>query len=152
MNFKGDFFLGHPVLRQHLCHSHNYQQQFLDAVNAWGLTNITITFLTMAITNLLILSTTTSNLMTCTPGYYANTFAPASTFGHPASTFGFFNQVHSMSHTPNPETLNPCLLANRFVGPFCKKTMLAANVHSWILQWLRLLKQVSFFVLHRVKG
>ena len=35
----------------------------------------------------------TSNLMTCTPGYYANTFAPASTFGHPASTFGFFNQV-----------------------------------------------------------
>jgi len=33
-----------------------------------------------------------SNLMTCTPGYYANTFAPASTFGHPASTFGFFNQ------------------------------------------------------------
>ena len=34
-----------------------------------------------------------SNLMTCTPGYYANTFAPASTFGHPASTFGFFNQV-----------------------------------------------------------
>ena len=40
-----------------------------------------------------------SNLMTCTPGYYANTFAPASTFGHPASTFGFFNQVTMMMGT-----------------------------------------------------
>ena len=42
---------------------------------------------------IVIIIVITSNLMTCTPGYYANTFAPASTFGHPASTFGFFNQV-----------------------------------------------------------
>jgi len=33
-----------------------------------------------------------NDLRTCTPGYFANTFAPASTFGHPASTFSFFNQ------------------------------------------------------------
>ena len=46
----------------------------------------------------------TSNLMTCTPGYYANTFAPASTFGHPASTFGFFNQVGKVMLVRTMET------------------------------------------------
>ena len=53
---------------------------------------------------IVIIIVITSNLMTCTPGYYANTFAPASTFGHPASTFGFFNQVGKVMLVMTMET------------------------------------------------